>query len=96
MLRFGVLSRRERASQTKVHDNTQKPVHPLLKSSNIFSLGHVLGGKCVLFFGSRSKQKDNFFEKEWSPLQSNGRLTLFNAFSRDQVMISQRSWEAIP
>ncbi|XP_028408257.1 NADPH-dependent diflavin oxidoreductase 1-like isoform X2 [Dendronephthya gigantea] len=41
-------------------------------------------GKCVLFFGSRSKCKDFFFEEEWLPLQNNGRLILFTAFSRDQ------------
>ena len=46
-----------------------------------------LGGKCVLFFGSRSRYKDYFFEDEWVPLQSDGRLTLFTAFSRDQVIV---------
>jgi hypothetical protein len=44
------------------------------------------GGKCVLFFGSRSQCKDYFFEDEWLPLQNDGRLTLFTAFSRDQVI----------
>ncbi|CAB3983279.1 NADPH-dependent diflavin oxidoreductase 1-like [Paramuricea clavata] len=42
------------------------------------------GGECVLFFGSRSRHKDYFFEQEWLPLQNDGRLTLFTAFSRDQ------------
>ena len=43
-------------------------------------------GKCVLFFGSRSKHKDYFFEDEWLPLENDGRLTLITAFSRDQVL----------
>ena len=37
-----------------------------------------------MFFGSRSRYKDYFFEDEWVPLQTDGRLTLFTAFSRDQ------------
>ncbi|XP_046844340.1 NADPH-dependent diflavin oxidoreductase 1-like isoform X2 [Xenia sp. Carnegie-2017] len=42
------------------------------------------GGKCILFFGSRCRNKDFFFEQEWTPLHDAGLITLFTAFSRDQ------------
>eukprot|EP00112_Aurelia_sp_Birch-Aquarium-sp1_P018730 Seg4510.1 transcript_id=Seg4510.1/GoldUCD/mRNA.D3Y31 product="NADPH-dependent diflavin oxidoreductase 1" protein_id=Seg4510.1/GoldUCD/D3Y31 len=38
----------------------------------------------VLFFGSRNKDKDFFFEEEWSSLSSTSHLDVFTAFSRDQ------------
>lgn len=37
-----------------------------------------------LFFGCRSSRADFFFADEWLPLEREGRLSLFTAFSRDQ------------
>ncbi|PVD21503.1 hypothetical protein C0Q70_17301 [Pomacea canaliculata] len=42
-----------------------------------------VGGN-FLFFGCRSQYKDFYCHEEWSALQSQGRLLLFTAFSRDQ------------
>uniref|UniRef100_A0AAX7SWH3 NADPH-dependent diflavin oxidoreductase 1 n=1 Tax=Astatotilapia calliptera TaxID=8154 RepID=A0AAX7SWH3_ASTCA len=39
----------------------------------------------VLFFGCRSKSKDFYFRTEWEEMMEAGFLTLFTAFSRDQV-----------
>lgn len=39
----------------------------------------------VLFFGCRSESKDFYFRSEWKEMTKAGRLTLFTAFSRDQV-----------
>lgn len=39
----------------------------------------------VLFFGCRSESKDFYFSSEWEEMVKAGRLTLFTAFSRDQV-----------
>lgn len=38
----------------------------------------------VMFFGSRSAKADFFFANEWLPLEQEGSLLLFTAFSRDQ------------
>lgn len=47
----------------------------------------VWGGRAggVVFFGCRYKAADFFFADEWLPLEAEGRLKLFTAFSRDQV-----------
>jgi len=37
-----------------------------------------------LYFGSRSKDSDFYFENEWSNLVDNGMMNLYKAFSRDQ------------
>ncbi|EDO30877.1 predicted protein [Nematostella vectensis] len=42
------------------------------------------GSKCVLFFGSRNKNADFFFENQWKELSETGCLSVFTAFSRDQ------------
>jgi len=42
------------------------------------------GRTLCLFFGCRSKSADFFFAEDWLPLQQQGRLNLFCAFSRDQ------------
>ncbi|XP_056146865.1 NADPH-dependent diflavin oxidoreductase 1 [Lampris incognitus] len=39
----------------------------------------------VLFFGCRSESKDFYFRSEWDEMVQAGKLTLFTAFSRDQV-----------
>ena len=39
----------------------------------------------MLFFGCRSAGADFFFSSEWLPLQEEGSLWLFTAFSRDQA-----------
>lgn len=39
----------------------------------------------VLFFGCRSESKDFYFSSEWEKAKQMGHLTLFTAFSRDQV-----------
>lgn len=39
----------------------------------------------VLFFGCRSESKDFYFRPEWEEAKRAGHLTLFTAFSRDQV-----------
>lgn len=39
----------------------------------------------VLFFGCRSESKDFYFRSEWEKAKQMGHLTLFTAFSRDQV-----------
>lgn len=41
-------------------------------------------GNC-LFFGCRQKSKDFYCQAEWEELVKRGLLTLFTAFSRDQV-----------
>ena len=38
----------------------------------------------MLFFGCRSSRADFFFAEEWLPLENEGFLQLFTAFSRDQ------------
>lgn len=43
-----------------------------------------------MFFGCRQKSKDFYCQAEWEELVTKGFLTLFTAFSRDQVS-SQRS-----
>ena len=42
-------------------------------------------GELMMFFGCRSEASDYFFKTEWERLSSDGKLILFNAFSRDQV-----------
>ena len=47
----------------------------------------VPGPSCtgnMIFFGCRSEHADFFFADEWLPLESEGSLRLFAAFSRDQ------------
>eukprot|EP00795_Rhopilema_esculentum_P010504 gene10504-19221_t len=47
----------------------------------------------VLFFGSRNKEKDFFFEGQWKEFQESGYLQLFTAFSQDQeqkIYVQQR------
>lgn len=39
----------------------------------------------VLFFGCRSESKDFYFRSEWEKAEKMGHLTLYTAFSRDQV-----------
>lgn len=39
----------------------------------------------VLFFGCRSESKDFYFQSEWEEKKAAGQLSLFTAFSRDQV-----------
>uniref|UniRef100_A0A671UZG8 NADPH-dependent diflavin oxidoreductase 1 n=1 Tax=Sparus aurata TaxID=8175 RepID=A0A671UZG8_SPAAU len=39
----------------------------------------------VLFFGCRSESKDFYFGSEWEEMMKAGHLSLFTAFSRDQV-----------
>lgn len=39
----------------------------------------------VLFFGCRSEYKDFYFQSEWEEKEAAGQLSLFTAFSRDQV-----------
>lgn len=41
-------------------------------------------GRSWLFFGEWHKDKDFFYEEEWQSLESEGRLRLSTAFSRDQ------------
>lgn len=38
-----------------------------------------------MFFGCRQKSKDFYCQAEWEELVTKGFLTLFTAFSRDQV-----------
>lgn len=42
------------------------------------------GGNC-LFFGCRNRARDFYCQAEWEELVKRGVLTLFVAFSRDQV-----------
>jgi len=37
----------------------------------------------ILFFGCRFREKDFYFRKEWCSLESEQKLRLFVAFSRD-------------
>lgn len=46
-------------------------------------------GNC-LFFGCRQKSKDFYCQAEWEELVTKGFLTLFTAFSRDQVSSRRR------
>lgn len=46
--------------------------------------GLLSAGNC-LFFGCRQKSKDFYCQAEWEELVTKGFLTLFTAFSRDQV-----------
>lgn len=46
-------------------------------------------GNC-LFFGCRYKSKDFYCQTEWEELVKKGLLTLFTAFSRDQVSAQRR------
>jgi sulfite reductase alpha subunit-like flavoprotein len=39
----------------------------------------------VLFFGCRNQEADYFFQDEWNVLAAQTGLTVFPAFSRDQV-----------
>lgn len=39
----------------------------------------------VLFFGCRSESKDFYFSSEWEDMKKAGHVTLFTAFSQDQV-----------
>ena len=41
-------------------------------------------GESVLFFGSRSRDSDYFYQHEWEDLKSKMSLQVFTAFSRDQ------------
>ncbi len=41
-------------------------------------------GESVLFFGSRNKDSDYFYQEEWKDLKSKMPLQVFTAFSRDQ------------
>ena len=41
-------------------------------------------GESVLFFGSRNKESDYFYQHEWEDLKSKMPLQVFTAFSRDQ------------
>lgn len=43
-----------------------------------------------LFFGCRQKSKDFYCQAEWEELVTKGFLTLFTAFSRDQVSSQRR------
>lgn len=43
------------------------------------------GSANVLFFGCRSESKDFYFRSEWEEKAAAGQLSLFTAFSRDQV-----------
>lgn len=59
--------------------------------------GHWLYPACgslsagnYLFFGCRQKSKDFYCEAEWEELVTKGFLTLFTAFSRDQVGSQRR------
>ena len=42
---------------------------------------------CNLFFGCRNRTKDFYCEEEWKTLEKKGLLTLYTAFSRDQVSV---------
>eukprot|EP00731_Ephydatia_muelleri_P023982 Em0016g253a len=44
----------------------------------------MIGPGNMIFFGCRSAHADFFFSGEWLPLESEGSLWLFTAFSRDQ------------
>ena len=39
----------------------------------------------ILFFGCRNQEQDYFFRDEWQALQQQGALSVYAAFSRDQV-----------
>jgi len=39
-----------------------------------------------LFFGCRNHDKDFYFHDEWRRLEAKSLMTLFTAFSRDQVL----------
>ena len=51
--------------------------------------GLLSAGNC-LFFGCRQKSKDFYCQAEWDELVTKGFLTLFTAFSRDQVSSQRR------
>lgn len=48
-------------------------------------LGYAKASLLNLFFGCRYLAKDFHCKDEWKTLSDNGKLTLFCAFSRDQV-----------
>lgn len=54
-----------------------------------------------MFFGCRQKSKDFYCQVEWEELVAKGFLTLFTAFSRDQVSSQRKrvgteaSWAAL-
>lgn len=54
-------------------------VHLFIVGGGVPHLGNVL------FFGCRSESKDFYFCSEWEKAKEMEHLTLFTAFSRDQV-----------
>lgn len=68
---------------------TNSPQHSQgIQSTQHSPCGLLSAGNC-LFFGCRQKSKDFYCQAEWEELVTKGFLTLFTAFSRDQVS-SQR------
>lgn len=63
--------------------STHRVLSPQHSPSGLFPAGNCL------FFGCRQKSKDFYCQAEWEELVAKGFLTLFTAFSRDQVS-SQR------
>lgn len=60
------------------------PVHALVEERLRYDDPSVAPtGRCLLFFGNRSRDKDFFFKEEWDAI-SPGKLTVHTAFSRDQ------------
>lgn len=64
--------------------HTHKHTHPLTL---------LLCSANVLFFGCRSESKDFYFRSEWEEMTKTDHLTLFTAFSRDQVTHTLSSWK---
>ena len=69
---------------------TSSPQH----SEGVRSTQHgpcgLLSAGNYLFFGCRQKSKDFYCQAEWEELVTKGFLTLFTAFSRDQVSSQRR------
>lgn len=59
------------------------PVHALIQERLRLKAAGTSMGRTLLFFGNRARDKDFFFEKEWSDARSDD-FHLFTAFSRDQ------------
>lgn len=69
---------------------TNSPQHSQgVRSTQHSPCGLLSSGNC-LFFGCRQKSKDFYCQAEWEELVTKGFLTLFTAFSRDQVSFQRR------